>query len=576
MDRQVIDEVRKKVDIVELVSRYVNLKQSGNSYKGVCPFHEDNDPSLTVDPSKKLWHCFGCGAGGDVFNFLMKIENLSFPDAVRELARENGVKIPDQGKRSGGPNLTALMNEVNDYFHSNLLRQGVGKKGRNYLKNRGYGEDVIKEFELGYALDSWNSLTNKFKNQYGLENLEKVGLVKQSDEGRYYDRFRDRLIFPIRSVRGKVIAFGGRTLKPDGKGPKYLNSPNSPLFQKSETFYGLAAARRYLGKTDRAILVEGYTDVVAPASRGIKNVVASMGTSLTEDQVNLLSRYVSDVVIAYDRDQAGQQATLKGLKLLRNRGLGVRVADLPPESDPADIVENQGGEKLEEIIKNAQPFHEFYLDLLKSEYDLSTVEGREKALKSSTRFLSEVKSPPLKHEIVNELKDLLKISASDITERIEHRGRKPSRGDGLRVERTQEGLSLDEWVIHLLIEDKLSPSTLEEEGILDELKPQLQPLAEKIVDGRASGDDIDDIMKDMGEKERKELSRISLVDVNFEEENSRRASEEVIKKFIQKKRLPKLQEERRQALKQGEEERLQELQEEIAAQQEKLQRYRSN
>ncbi len=576
MDRKVIDRVRKKVDIVELVSRYVNLKQSGSSYKGVCPFHEDNDPSLTVDPSKKLWHCFGCGAGGDVFNFLMKIENLSFPDAVRELAQENGIKIPNEGKSSGGPNLTALMNEVNDYFHSNLLRQGVGKKGRRYLKNRGYGEDVIKEFELGYALDSWNSLTNKFKNQYGLENLEKVGLVKKSDEGKYYDRFRDRLIFPIRSVRGKVIAFGGRTLKKDGKGPKYLNSPNSPLFQKSETFYGLAAARRHLGQNDRALLVEGYTDVVAPASRGIKNVVASMGTSLTEDQVNLLARYVSDVVIAYDRDQAGQQATLKGLKLLRNKGLGVRIAKLPAGKDPADIVENQGGDRLKEIIDNAQPFHQFYLELLKEDYDLSSVKGREKALKASTKFLSEVKSPPLRHEIVNNLKDLLKVSTEDINQRIKHKGRKPSRESGLQVESTQEGLSLDEWIIHLLIEDKLSPSTLEKEGILEDLNPKLQPLAEKIVSGRDSGADIDDIMKDMGEKERKELSRISLVEVSFEEENSRKASEEVIKKFIQKKRLPRLQKERREALKQGNEERIQELQEEISAQREKLEQYQNN
>ncbi|MFB6290332.1 MAG: DNA primase, partial [Candidatus Bipolaricaulia bacterium] len=416
MDRQDIDKVRKKADIVELVSRYVNLKKSGKSYKGVCPFHEDNDPSLTVDQTKKLWHCFGCGAGGDVFNFLMKIENLSFPDAVRELASEAGVKLPEKSGDSRKPNLTELMNEVNDYYHSNLLRQGVGKKGRNYLNRRGYGEDTIKEFSLGYALDSWNSLTNKFKGDHGLDSLEKVGLIKKSDSGRYYDRFRDRLIFPIRSVRGKVIAFGGRKLDSEEEGPKYLNSPNSPLFNKGETFYGLSAARRSMGETDRAILVEGYTDVIAPSSRGIKNVIASMGTSLTEKQVDLLSRYVSDVLIAYDRDQAGEQATLKGLKLLRNKGLGVKVAKIPEGKDPADIIETQGVEKLREIFDEAQPFHEFYLDLLRQNYDLSTVDGREKALKSSTRFLSEVDSPPLRHELIDRLKDMLNISASEITQ----------------------------------------------------------------------------------------------------------------------------------------------------------------
>jgi len=574
MDRQDIDEVRKKVDIVELVSRYVNLKQSGNSYKGVCPFHEDNDPSLTVDPTKKLWHCFGCGAGGDVFNFLMKIENLSFPDAVRELAAETGVKLPEKGGDSRKPSLTALMNEVNDYYHSNLLRQGLGKQARDYLGRRGYGEDTMKEFSLGYALDSWNSLTNKFKGEYGLDDLEKVGLVKQSDSGRYYDRFRNRLMFPIRSVRGKVIAFGGRKLDPEEEGPKYLNSPNSPLFQKGQTFYGLSAARRALGKTDQAILVEGYTDVIAPSSRGIKNVIASMGTSLTEKQVDLLSRYVSDVLIAYDRDQAGEQATLKGLKLLRNKGLGVKVAKIPEGKDPADIVENEGAEKLKEIFNDAQPFHEFYLDLLKSEYDLSTVEGREKALKASTRFLSEVNSPPLRHELIDRLKDMLNISASEITRRVKLKGRDVSSGNGLKVDRTQEGLSLDEWVVHLLIEGKLSREALEEEGILEELNPKLQSLAEKIVDGRNSGSDLEEIMQDMGEKEREELSRISLVEVKFEEKNAQKASEEVIKKFIKQKRLPKLQEERRRALEEGDEEKIQQVQEKIAAQQEKLREYR--
>ena len=573
MDRQVIDRIRKKADIVELISRYVNLKKSGNSYKGVCPFHEDNDPSLTVDPEKKLWHCFGCGAGGDIFNFLMKIENLSFPDAVRELAGEVGVKVPDQDGGSGGGNLAALMNEVNDYFHSNLLRRGVGKKAREYLKNRGYGQDTAKEFELGYALDSWNSLTNKFKSEYGLNSMEKVGLVKRSDDGNSYDRFRDRLIFPIKSVRGKVIAFGGRTLKPEAEGPKYLNSPNTPLFQKGETFYGLSAARRDLGQEDSAILVEGYTDVIAPASRGIKNVIASMGTSLTEKQVNLLSRYVSEVVIAYDRDQAGQQATLKGLKLLRNEGLGVRVARLPEDEDPADVIENDGADRLRDMITNAQPFHEYYLELLENEYDLTTVDGREKALKSSTRFLRGIQSPPLRHELIDKLKDMLRVSANEITRRIKLKGGGGSGNQGLKVEDTQEGLSLDEWVIHLLIEDEIRPETLEEEGILADMDTKLKPMAEKILEGRKSDKSIEEIMKDMGEKERKRLSGISLVEMGFDGEGSRRASEEVIKKFIKERKLPRLKQRWKRSIQEGNEEKIQELQEKISEQQERLENF---
>jgi DNA primase len=265
---------------------------------------------------------------------------------------------------------------------------------------------------------------------------------------------------------------------------------------------------------------------------------------------------------------------LKGLKLLRNKGLGVKVAKIPEGKDPADIVETDGREKLKEIFNSAQPFHEFYLDLLKGEYDLSTVEGREKALKSSTRFLSEVKSPPLRHELIDRLKDMLNISASEITRRVKLKGRDRSSGTGLKVDRTQEGLSLDEWVVHLLIEGRLSREALEEEGILEELNPKLQPLAEKIVDGRNSGSDLEEIMQDMGEKEREELSRISLVEVKFEEKNAQKASEEVIKKFIKQKRLPKLQEERRRALEEGDEDKIQQIQKKIATQQEKLKEYR--
>ncbi len=573
MDREVIDEIRKKVDIVELISRYVSLKPSGDSYKGVCPFHEDNDPSLTVDPTKKLWHCFGCGAGGDVFNFLMDIENLSFPDAVHELAAETGVKIPDSQRSSGGPDLAEIMNEARTYYHENLLREGVGRLAREYLENRGYGEKVIKEFGLGYSLPNWTSLTNKFKKDYPIDRLQKVGLVNQSDSGRYYDRFRNRLMIPIKSVRGKVIAFGGRILDEGEDGPKYLNSPNTPLFKKGDSFFGLAEARREMSRADRAILVEGYTDVIAPHSRGIKNVIASMGTALTEVQADVLSRFVSEVVIAYDRDQAGERASLKGLRLLRNAGLAVKIAEIPEESDPADLIEQGGAEAFREAVDDAVPFHEFYVDVLVDRYDLSTVSGRERALSESTGFISNIESPPLRHELIDRLKDLLKVSESEITNRVRYPHKEGNRS-GLRVERSQEDLTLDEWVIYFLIEGVIDYEELEEEGVLDGIDQQLRNLVDKIKEGQDEGLDLEDVVNRMGEKERKKLSQISLIDVEFEKRSAEKAAGDLMKRF-KRKRISRLKKQLRKCLSDDEdEERIQELQKKIAEAQKELQKFR--
>lgn len=569
MDREVIDEIRKRVDIVELISRYVSLKPSGGSYKGVCPFHEDNDPSLTVDSTKKLWHCFGCGAGGDVFNFLMDIENLSFPDAVRELAAETGVKIPESRRSSGEPDLAEVMNEASRYYHENLLRKGVGRMAREYLEDRGYGEGVIKEFELGYSLPNWTSLTNKFKKDHPVDRLQKVGLVNQSDSGRYYDRFRNRLMIPIKSARGKVIAFGGRILDEEEDGPKYLNSPNTPLFKKGETFFGLSEARREMSRSEQAILVEGYTDVIAPHSRGIKNVIASMGTALTEVQANLLSRYVSEVVIAYDRDQAGERATLKGLRLLRNAGLEVKVGAIPEDSDPADLIEEGGPDAFNKAIDDAVPFHEFYVDVLVDRHDLSTVAGRERALSESTEFISNIDSPPLRHELIDRLKDLLKVSEAEITNRVRYPQQKGNRS-GLRVERSQEDLTLDEWVIYFLIEGVIDYEELEEEGALDQINQQMRSLADKIKEGQDEGLEIEEVVNRMGEKERKKLSQISLIDVKFEKRSSEKAASDLMKRF-KRKRISRLKEELRENLaNDGEEERIQKLQRKIAAAQKEL------
>jgi len=573
-DRDQVEEIRKRVDAVELISRYVTLRQSGDNYKGVCPFHEDNDPSLTVDPQKKLWHCFGCGAGGDIFKFLMRMENLSFRETLEELARETGVEL--NGSEGGGErtSLARLNKEVRSHFHRHLTRESVGKKARDYLQARGYGLEMAKRFKLGYALPGWRSLTNRFRGEYGLDLLEEGGLTKRSDEGRPYDRFRDRLIFPITSSSGQVIAFGGRRLEEEA-GPKYLNSPNTPLFTKGHALYGLDVARHAITDKERAILVEGYTDVLAPQSVGIENVLASMGTSLTEEQAELLRRYAEEIVIAYDRDGAGERATLKSMRLLRNKGLAVKVAQLPQKKDPADVIEEGGKDEFLRLIEEAVPFHDFYLQVLEDSYDLSSVEGRERALRDSESFLEEIESPPLRHELIRRLKDLLDLPERELEDIFQRgkggrygRKKRSTDADGSIAEDGEnEGLNLNEWLIRLALEDKITAQKLKEEGLLRELDPQNRFLVEKVSAAREEGRDLGEIMDELDEEEENLLARISLADVPFKEEEIDQASTDVIKRIKNKKsrqRLRALKRELKEKIAQGaSNEELEEIQREI-------------
>lgn len=539
MNRDRIDEIRKQTDIVEVISRYVSLDKSGSSYKGLCPFHEDSDPSLSVDPQRNLWYCFGCGAGGDVFQFLMQIENLAFPDAARELAREAGIPVDTEDNGSETASLRQLTEEVGSYFHENLKREGVGRQARSYLQSRGYGSEVIDKFQLGYSLDSWRAMTNKFRSNYSVEVLQKAGLINSSDDGRYYDRFRNRLMFPINSPNGQVIAFGGRLLEEDDKGPKYLNSPNTPLFHKGCTLFGLDVARTEMATTDRAVLVEGYTDVLAPQSEGLTNVVASLGTALTEQQADLLRRFSDEVIIAYDRDQAGDRATLKGMKLLRNKGLAVKVATLPPDKDPADIVEDKGLQAFRGFLEEAIPFYQFYLQLLERRYNLNSVQGREQALHDSQKFIKNINSPVLKDELIRDLKDLLGTSEEQLKNTLSRSGSSASASAGmdsesLQVQQTQEDLSPGEWVLYFLLEDLIDMESIEEAELLEGLDEASRYLIRKVDQARSQGKELESVMSSLEDKYRETLTRVAVADLPFDEPDMAQASSQVVQKIRSK------------------------------------------
>lgn len=410
-ERDLLEQIRERADFVEIVSRYVNLKKAGKNYVGSCPFHPDKTPSFTVSPDKKLFHCFGCGEGGDLFQFLMKIERLEFAEAVERLAHQLGVPLV---KRSSPlQKLKELNDRVCSFWQTNLVSP-AGSKAREYLKQRGFSKETIAKFRLGYALPKWDDLIKTFPKE--IEALIALGLVLRTPENKLYDRFRERLIFPIWAPTGNLIGFAGRAL--DESEPKYLNIANTPLFEKGAVLYGLNFSREAARQTDRLILVEGYTDVISAHQMGIKNVVAGMGTALTTAQAQLLKRFAYKTILAYDRDAAGRNATLRGMANLRNADLAISVALFPDDHDPDSFLHAHGPEKFVQLIERSLPFHEFYLSALLEEHDPQTLGGKEQILQNLSEFLPTLASVALRHEIVGEVARVLNVPEEEVARAV--------------------------------------------------------------------------------------------------------------------------------------------------------------
>ena len=367
----VIDEVRDRTDIVEVVSQSVALKKVGNNFKGLCPFHSEKTPSFTVSPEKRIYHCFGCGAGGNVFKFAMETQSISFVDAVRQFAESAGVAIP---KRDAG-NLNdpkykerEALKKTNEiavnYFYSLFNNAEAGLAARDYLKSRHFTGEVLDKYQIGWAAPTWRGLVSHFQQKGNLSRdiVLKSGLVIEKEDGsNTYDRFRGRVIFPIKDPHGYVIGFGGRSIV-EGENPKYLNSPETPLYQKSQVLFGMDLARQAIRKQDQAILVEGYLDQMRATQYGILNTVATCGTALTSRQAGMLRNYASSVVLVFDSDNAGRAAADKGFDVLHEKGLQVKTVFLPDEQDPDSYIQENGAEKFLEKIKTAKPYFESYID----------------------------------------------------------------------------------------------------------------------------------------------------------------------------------------------------------------------
>jgi DNA primase len=407
-------ELLHRVDIVDVIERYVPLKKGGSNYLACCPFHSEKTPSFTVSPTKQFYHCFGCGVHGNAISFLMEYQGLGYVDAVKDLAESVGMKMPEFEPRSkrpeSGPDLHALVEQACDYYREQLKSS---PRAIDYLKRRGLTGKIAARFGIGYAPEGWQNLERVFPN-YADAALKDAGLVIDGEGGRRYDRFRDRIMFPILNQRGSVIAFGGRVL---GEGePKYLNSPETPLFEKGRELYGLPQARHAIRGAGRVIVVEGYMDVVALAQHGIECAVATLGTATSPVQIQKLLRQTDEVVFSFDGDAAGRKAAWHALEVclpyIADNKV-VRFLFLPPEHDPDSFVRKEGGKALEKKLGEARPLSEFLLDELKRRVDAGTAEGRSRLVHEAKPLLQKLSAPALRLQLLRALAGAAQMTQED-------------------------------------------------------------------------------------------------------------------------------------------------------------------
>ncbi len=390
---ELIDEIRSSNDIVDIISQYVTLKRSGRNFFGLCPFHREKSPSFSVSPDKQIFHCFGCGVGGNVIHFISKIENLDFRESLEFLAERAGIELPtsenDQfnKKQFLKDKVFKINEETAQFYHENLYKP-TAKEAQDYIKTRKLNNATLKSFLIGYS-GKYNELYNHLKQKgFSEEEILASSLVNKNDRGQFIDRFRNRLIIPIMDIRGKVIAFGGRVL--DKSLPKYINSPENIVYSKGRNLFGLNVAKK--GNLDKIVIVEGYMDAISLYQRGITNVVASLGTALTEAQGRLLRKYAGQVIISYDSDAAGQAATMRGLEILKNLGCDVRILQMEGAKDPDEYVIKYGSGRFNLLIDKAISLVEFKIKIAKNKYNLENTNDKIKFLQEIAKILLNVES----------------------------------------------------------------------------------------------------------------------------------------------------------------------------------------
>lgn len=449
----IIEDIRNRTDLVDVISDYVLLKKSGENYKALCPFHVEKTPSFIVNPRKGIFHCFGCGIGGNVYSFLMKVEKMDFVDAVKHLASRCGITIPEiqSSNQIQQRELLYKINELASDFYEQQLFSQEGEKALDYLKKRKFNIEIIKKFKLGYAPDSWDRLLNfLISKDYSKEKIQEVGLILPRQGGGYYDRFRHRIIFPIINPFNKIVGFGGRVL--DDSLPKYINTPETPIYYKGKILYGLNFAKESIRKANSAIIVEGYTDVILLHQAGFENVVATSGTAFTQDQVRLLKRYCEQVFILFDPDTAGIQATLRGLELLMEHEMSIKVVSLPSNVDPADFLTQFGIQEFSKSLQDAQDL----LDYCFNQYiaNVNTTSGKIKAIEDIIPTISKISNPIQRQDFIKRVAEALDIDEEILLAEVK-KGAKSTVSTAEYLIKQEEGVSLAEkGLIKFMLQDE--------------------------------------------------------------------------------------------------------------------------
>ena len=487
-DDSKIEEIKSRVDIVELASEYLTLKKAGRNYLGLCPFHQEKTPSFTVNREKQIFYCFGCGEGGNVITLLMKIANKSFPEAVKQLAEKTGVVLPVRVFGREGSEKDSLHDEIirlnlraAQQFARNLSSP-AGQVARDYLQKRSVTDETVRQFRLGYVPDTWRSLTDSIEaGGLSLALAEQAGLVVAGKDGRFYDRFRGRLIFPIENIFGEIIAFGGRIL---GEGePKYLNSPESPVYTKGKHLYGLYRARDAIRQNGFCLIVEGYFDAISLWNAGVPNVVATLGTALTRDHLDLLRRYTQDVVALFDPDEAGRKALDRSLELFLGANMHARALILPEGCDPDDFIKKYGKGKLDELIALAPAISDYYIDNILG--DGRTFEENRDLVKTAMEFVGKISDEIEKNLFIKRIAEKLGIDQALLKKEAHRKAGKIQQAGPAALKRSAE-MSLNPLemnLIRLMLEYPQKTLFVESEKILNYfMEPLLQKLGDKIIE----------------------------------------------------------------------------------------------
>jgi len=488
-----IEEIRNRVNIVDLVSEYVTLKKAGRNHIGLCPFHREKTPSFTVNAEKQIYHCFGCGEGGNAFSFLMKVNNMTFPEAVRHLAGKLGVTLPSRElsaeERSHRDLRESLIraNRIAAVFYEKTLRSAAGSRCREYLETRGIRPAVVETFRLGYAPDGWRALRDHLQREkVSQRHAELAGLLVARPDGDGYDRFRGRLMFPIEDINGSVIAFGGRIIG-DGE-PKYLNSPESALYVKGRNLYGLSRAKNALRKDETLIIVEGYFDLLALWNAGLSNVAATLGTALTREQVDLIRRYTGSVALTFDTDAGGKAALERSMSLFLERGMKAKAVVLPEGKDPDEFVSRHGRDAFLEEIRRARALVDYYIDEVIG--TTRTLDERRDAWKAALPFMAGIADPVERGQFMQRVAERLGVDEGLVRREVGRLGTAQRQPDPPPPIRHAAGPldAVELSLVRMMIESPARVRDVDRENILACFTSEpLKSLGESIVESHRRG-----------------------------------------------------------------------------------------